>query len=113
MAHDVHGTWTIVQGNGFSVVVDISQRTEPPLNLLIDGPLSGTADSFNSAGTATAIKRPLNGEIIQDSVEFSVDWGNGTHGQYSGNFDPQGNLTGVTFDVAHPTSQATWFRRRP
>jgi hypothetical protein len=52
----------------------------------------------------------LNGQLLGDPFEILIDWHNGTRGQYSGTFDPVGNLSGVTFDVNNPTAQPTWFR---
>jgi hypothetical protein len=115
MAHDVSGSWEIVQSNGFRVAVNINQPVETPLGpngplrLLTDGLLTGTADEITPRGTDVS-HQSLTGELIGDSFEIVVDWNNGTKGQYSGTFDPAGNLSGVTFDVNHPGSQATWHR---
>jgi hypothetical protein len=105
MAHDVEGPWELVQSNGFGVQVDIVQSHDPS-GRLADGPFHGSAKVVSSGAEAN-----LNGELRGDSFEFGVDWPNGTRGKYTGSFDAGGNLSGVTFDLAHPTSQATWFRQ--
>jgi hypothetical protein len=118
MAHNVSGNWQIVQSNGYKVNVSINQPVEvleepPPvgeLRLLTDGALTGTADEITPRGTDVSQQNPVTGQLNGDSFEILVDWRNGTKGQYSGTFDPVGNLTGVTFDVDHPGSQATWHR---
>jgi hypothetical protein len=115
MAHNVSGSWEIVQSNGFKVAVNITQPTEFPLGpngpvvLLTDGPLTGTADEITPRGTDVS-HQDLTGQLMGDSFEILIDWHNGTKGQYSGSFDAAGNLSGVTFDVKNPTAQATWFR---
>ena len=51
-----------------------------------------------------------SGRIDGNSFVFTVDWhNNGSGGRYEGTFDPEGHLSGVTFDLEHPGSQATWF----
>jgi hypothetical protein len=118
MAHNVSGNWQIVQSNGYKVNVSINQPVEvsvepPPVGefrLLTDGALTGTADEITPRGTDVSQQNPVTGQLAGDSFEILVDWRNGTKGQYSGTFDPAGNLAGVTFDVDHPGSQATWHR---
>jgi hypothetical protein len=74
--------------------------------------LHGAAKELNPGGVALA-EANLSGALSGSSFEFTVAWPNGSTGQYTGNFDAGGHLSGVTFDVAHPTSQATWFRQEP
>jgi hypothetical protein len=93
---NVAGKWTITQSNGFTVTFDMNQ--DP------DGTLRGSAtqqNGFQAGG---------EGRLAGDSFVFTVDWNNnGSGGRYEGHFDPQGHLSGTTFDLAHPQSQATWF----
>jgi len=110
MAHDVDGIWELVQSNGFGVRVDIAQAQDA--SGLADGDLHGAAKELDPSGTELA-EANLSRALHSDSVEFTVAWPNGTQGQYSGTFDAGGHLSGVTFDIANPTSQATWFRREP
>ncbi len=109
MAHNVDGVWELTQSNGWGVRVDIAQPRDSNGNLA-DGNLHGAATEINPGGSDVA-EANLNGALVGNSFEFAVDWPNGTVGQYSGGFDAGANLSGVTFDLAHPTSQATWFRR--
>jgi hypothetical protein len=111
MAHNVDGIWELVQSNGFTVRVDIAQARDPGGGLA-DGGLHGAAKEINGAGVALA-EANLSGALNGSSFEFTVAWPNGSTGQYTGNYDAGGHLSGVTFDVAHPTSQATWFRQEP
>jgi hypothetical protein len=111
MAHNVDGIWELVQSNAFRVRVDIAQSRDPS-GALADGGLHGAAKELNPAGVELA-EANLSGALNGSSFEFTVAWPNGSTGQYTGNFDAGGHLSGVTFDVAHPTSQATWFRQEP
>jgi hypothetical protein len=111
MAHDVSGIWEIAQSNGGKVRVNISQPRGFN-NELADGDLTGFTHEITPDGTDTS-DQSLLGALNGDSFEIVVDWQNGTKGQYSGSFDPAGNLSGVSFDVKNPTAQATWFREEP
>ena len=110
MAHNVSGAWEIVQSNQYKVRVVIAQQLDF-FNNPADGDLSGWASEITPHGTDVSDQR-LSGKLTGDDFEIVVDWQNGTKGQYSGHFDPVGNLTGVTFDVSHPTAQASWFRQQ-
>ena len=64
--------------------------------------------SDNDDGTFTYA--PAAGYSGADGFVYTVDWNNnGRGGQYSGTFDGEGRLSGVTFDIDNPGSQATWF----
>jgi hypothetical protein len=110
MAHDVHGVWDIVQSNNYRVRVDINQSMDGSNNLL-DGPLTGSAQEYTPHGTPISNQQLSQGMLSGDFFFILIDWMNGTKGQYSGTFDPAGNLSGVTFDVDTPTAQATWIRQ--
>jgi hypothetical protein len=110
MAHDVSGPWEIVQSNAYKVRVVIAQQRDFNNNPA-DGDLTGWASEITPHGTDVSDQH-LSGSLNGDDFEIVVDWDNGTKGQYSGHFDPIGNLTGVTFDVNHPSAQATWFRQQ-
>jgi hypothetical protein len=50
------------------------------------------------------------GSLVRGNmVQVVVDWNQGSRGKYVGNFDLSGRLFGNTFDLANPSSQATWF----
>jgi hypothetical protein len=96
VARDINGQWTITQSNGFEVMFDIVQ--EP------DGTLRGSGEIIGGK-VANA-----SGQLTGNAFVYTVDWNdNGKGGQYSGTFDAEGRLSGVTFDVDNPGSQATWF----
>jgi hypothetical protein len=56
---------------------------------------------MNSSGAELA-EANLSGALNGNSFELTVAWPNGSKGQYTGNFDAGGHLSGVTFDIAHP-----------
>ncbi|MEV4002922.1 hypothetical protein [Actinomadura sp. NPDC049753] len=39
-------------------------------------------------------------------------WFNGTRGRYDGSLGGDRRLSGITFDLNHPSSQATWSTSR-
>lgn len=110
MAHDVSGIWNIKQSNGYTVQVNIDQPKSG--NVVLDGNLTGTAQEFTPLGTdiSNPNQRLEDGKLDGDSFVIRIDWGNNTLGHYSGNFDPFGRLSGVTYDELNPHAQATWFR---
>jgi hypothetical protein len=53
------------------------------------------------------------GSLVRgDRVQIVVDWNQGSRGKYVGSFDLSGRLSGITFDLANPSSQAPWFSDR-
>jgi hypothetical protein len=108
MAHNVDGIWSLVQSNGFVVTVDITQPHDPS-GQLADGPLHGAAKIPGLFDLPIA-ETNVTGMLRGDDFEFRADWPNETRGQYSGRFAPTGQLSGITFDLANPGSQATWAR---
>jgi hypothetical protein len=96
MARDINGQWTITQSNGFEVMFDIVQDGEG--NLHGSGQVIGGREANAS------------GRLEGDAFVYTIDWNNnGKGGEYSGRFDPFGRLSGITFDLDNPSSQATWF----
>ena len=108
MAHNVDGIWSLVQSNGFVVTVDIAQPRDPN-GRLTDGSLHGAAKIPGLFDLPIA-ETNLAGMLRGDDFEFEADWPNETRGQYTGRFDLTGRLSGITFDLANPGSQATWAR---
>jgi hypothetical protein len=111
MAHDVSGIWNIKQSNGYTVQVNIEQPRFD--NVVLDGPLSGTAQEYTPHGTDISNPNQTlqDGKLDGDAFVIRINWGNDTLGHYSGFFDPFGRLSGVTYDEMHPGAQATWFRQ--
>jgi hypothetical protein len=108
MPNNVSGIWDIVQSNGYRVRVNIVQPVDVNGNPQ-DGGLAGLASEITPKGTDVSDQH-LSGSLNGDDFEITVDWHNGSIGQYSGHFDPVGHLTGVTFDLHNPSAQATWLR---
>ena len=98
---NVSGQWQIRQGNGFFVNVNIAQNGTG---------LSGSAQCFTGEGDDfhEVVSMETDGSVSDTHFLFNISWNNGTRGRYSARFEPDGTLTGVTVDVMHPESQATW-----
>jgi hypothetical protein len=94
---NVSGTWTIEQSNGWRTDVTLTQNGSE---------LSGTART--SAGLDEDFSQELDGTVSGTNFALNITWPQ-ARGRYEGTFQPDGTLTGVTFDVQHPSSQATWF----
>jgi hypothetical protein len=97
MTRNVSGTWTIEQSNGWRTDVTLTQNGSE---------LSGTART--SAGEDEDFSQELDGTVSDTNFALNITWPQ-ARGRYEGTFQPDGTLTGVTFDVQHPSSQATWF----
>jgi len=104
---DVSGSWNIDQGTHYVVAVQITQD---------GGQISGSA-SYSPTGYAgprggflddTVSSMEAHGTVTDTDFSFVIDWNNGTRGQYSGTFQADGRLTGMTFDTEDLESQATW-----
>ena len=109
MAHDVDGFWELVQSNHYRVQLNIEQPRDSH-GQLADGKLTGTAQEVTPKGTPQGQTPFQNAQLNGDFFVFSVDWGNGSIGEYSGTFDLLGHLSGVTFDANNVHVQATWVR---
>jgi hypothetical protein len=98
-----NGEWTAIQSNNWEVLFDLNQTPE--------GKLSGDADAipqFAGGETMDGGVDPNNSLLQENSVRIRVNWETGSKGEYSGGFNGKGRIVGQTFDVAHPSSQATW-----
>lgn len=47
-----------------------------------------------------------------ENIYFTVGWNHGPVGRYTGVRGPDHRLSGTTFDLTNPSSQATWFTDR-
>jgi len=97
--------WTAKQSNGWRATFDLVQDA--------DGKLKGSAKAGHPveivfSGTVNHDRS----KVVGDSVLIVVDWASGSRGVYSGNLNLERVLVGVSFDEAHPGSQATWFSDR-
>jgi hypothetical protein len=90
----VEGSWVAFQSNGPQVT----------FNLTRDGVLlSGTA-SYSGGNS-----QDLKGRLSDNRIVITVTWNANSVGEYNGFFGVDDRLTGHTFDLNHPESQATWF----
>jgi hypothetical protein len=107
---DVSGSWKAIQGNGYEVDFEIEQN---------GGELTGSAwwadgatviafEGLYRDEAATARSMEARGTVNEEEFVFNVSWDNGTRGLYTGRFQGDGRLTGLTVDQQHPESQATW-----
>jgi hypothetical protein len=94
-AFSAAGSWQLYQSNGFTVTLNVAQDG--------NGALYGSATDGSSVGTIQA------GSVDATSIYFVIGWSNGATGRYTGSLGPDRRLSGTTFDVNHPTSQATWY----
>src|SRR5690349_6392918 len=91
---DVRGHWNLRQSNGF--VVDLHMQQ------------TGTAIQGVASQSGGQVSGTGEGSVHGNQFLLSIQWSNGSIGEYNGSFNSIGRLTGVTFDVNHPQSQATW-----
>ncbi|MGH6846145.1 MAG: hypothetical protein ACREC0_01530 [Methylocella sp.] len=98
----VGGEWDIVQNNGFSVRINVTQDRDR---------LSAFASHSNGSVQSTDAK----GFVRGPDFEMTITWDNGTKGLYTGKlthgpFTPPhlGFLRGHTKDLNNPGSDADW-----
>jgi hypothetical protein len=91
---NVRGPWNIVQSNGPTVRINLSQDEG-------SGALSGTARSDDVSGNAS-------GRIQGRAFELTINWSNGQLGQYTGVIGNGDRIKGTTADATNPSSVATW-----
>jgi hypothetical protein len=94
MPKDVTGEWTVVQSNGFQVKIHV------------EGQSGETCEGKATLG-GTRVDL-VNAWATDSEFVFTVVWPGPFRGRYSGRFDLEGYLAGVTFDENNPLSQATW-----
>ncbi len=99
---DVRGQWRARQSNGFTVNFNLEQDVNS--NLSGRGPVT--------AGTMRGTVE--GGKVEGNFFVVTVDWdpsgpSSGARGEYSGMFNPEGRITGITVDLNNPGSQAGWF----
>ncbi|SEC62295.1 hypothetical protein SAMN05428945_3404 [Streptomyces sp. 2224.1] len=92
---NVGGIWTIYQSNSSNATLSVTQDAQ--------GRLTGIARS-GSTTTGT-----IEGFVDGTYLSFVISWSDGAKGRYIGSRGSDGRLSGVTTDLTHPTSQATWY----
>ena len=88
------------QSNGWVVQFDFSQwgwRT-------FGGQARTWDNRGNYAGVGTA-----QVSMIDDDLNFSIRWNSGATGIYYARLNRYGQAWGTTWDMYHPSSQATWW----
>jgi hypothetical protein len=93
--YDVKGEWKVQQGP-IRIVFNIQQTGEK---------LIGTAKYFRENGTMSGT---LSGSTNENQFLVTVDWADGSDGVYSGTFNIEGRITGLTYNKNRPEVQATW-----
>ncbi|MGA5271022.1 hypothetical protein [Streptomyces lydicamycinicus] len=93
---NVGGIWTLYQSNSANATVSMTQDGQ--------GNLTGIARS-GSATTGTIAQGFVDGSYLY----FVIAWSDGSTGRYIGSRGADGRLSGVSTDLAHPSSQATWY----
>jgi hypothetical protein len=94
---DVNGEWSITQndGNRPTFVMQQQGANFRGLGSFVDA--NGNLSNGNGSGF-----------ISGNQFVFTIQWDNGSRGEYSGNFSSSGRLSGVTFDLNNPRNQGTW-----
>lgn len=94
MPRNVQGTWQAFQSNGFSITFTVFQDGEK---------LTG------SATTSGLSSEDCKGRVTDTDFVFTVPWTPGNSvGEYSGNFNLEGRLVGLTVDLNHAQNVAGW-----
>ncbi|MGQ4437019.1 hypothetical protein [Streptomyces sp. SAS_260] len=91
---NVGGTWKLYQSNGPVVTMNVSQDSA--------GTLYGSASCCGNPGTIRS------GRVDGAGIYFVIAWSNGALGRYTGTLGPDRRLSGYTFDINNPSSQANW-----
>ncbi|MGI5205567.1 hypothetical protein ACQEU6_28800 [Spirillospora sp. CA-108201] len=92
------GVYQLFQSNGAAPRVNVTQDA--------GGRLFGSASFSDTVGTIE------EGAVEGTGISFTIGWSNGSRGRYVGSLGSDRRLTGTTFDLTHPSSQATWFTDR-
>ena len=91
------GDYSLRQANGFIVQF---RSTGPSA--------SGSASALDSSGK-TAMTGTVSGGIINGTrIDFTIRWGSGPRGHYTGEIDGDGFARGTTVDEANPGPITNW-----
>ena len=97
---DVHGTWLATQANHFIISFTVFQKP--------DGTLTGSAST-----TGLSAVDNCTGMVSDTSFVFTVPWSPGDSvGEYSGTFNLEGRIVGLTVDKTHAQNIAAWVSQR-
>jgi hypothetical protein len=96
---NVSGQWQAIQSNGFIVNFNISQQQG--------------ASNFTGSASTTGLTGTGSGRVEGNRFIFTIDWNPGDSvGEYSGTFNLDGRITGISVDLTHPESHAFWHSSR-
>jgi hypothetical protein len=94
---NVQGTWQAIQANNPVITFTIFQED--------DGTLIGSASTAGLSATDGTCR----GMVTDTSFVFTVPWTPGNSiGEYSGTFNLEDRIVGITVDKNHPNSIAVW-----
>ncbi|MEW9552326.1 hypothetical protein [Nonomuraea sp. NPDC050783] len=92
---DVRGPWRIIQQGGTVLDVNVFNQDK-------EGFIDGTIKHGNNTVTIE------DARVSQTQITFRAPWSSHSKGRYTGNFDLQGHIQGITFDELNTGVQATW-----
>jgi hypothetical protein len=92
--------WGAKQSNGYVLGFTFQQH---------DRVLSGTAYYYPAGYSSNRTGGTIKGIINGDRLDFSVSWGGGSKGLYTGFIASNGTLSGNTRDAKNRNSRATWY----
>ncbi|MGB8943030.1 MAG: hypothetical protein WCD21_22740 [Streptomyces sp.] len=72
----------------------------------------GSGGLFGTTSYSDAVGTIENGSVDGSNISFTIGWSNGLRGRCVGSLGLDRRLSGATFDLTHPGSQATWFTPR-
>jgi hypothetical protein len=100
----------LAQTNGTVVTADLQQTDtgiQGSAHYTVDHD-DGLFQGHNYYGVGGSVDGTLNG----DSLDITIYWTNQTTGVYTGRINPQGRITGSTYDALHPQTMANWHSDR-
>ncbi|WP_328782695.1 hypothetical protein OIE52_19390 [Streptomyces canus] len=111
---NLNGSVTIHQSNGAVVTLNLTQDAPDPNGAAgLRGSASFSGDNGSLHANQQDANDPDNSGVFQNDVFFTIDWNGGPRGRYLGSRGPDGRLSGTSFDIVNPGSQATWFTQDP
>ncbi|KAB8188996.1 hypothetical protein FH608_041690 [Nonomuraea phyllanthi] len=92
---DVRGPWRIIQQGGTVLDVNVFNQDK-------GGFIEGTIKHGNNTVNIE------DARVTQTQITFRAPWSPNSKGRYTGHFDIQGHIQGITFDELNTGVQATW-----
>jgi hypothetical protein len=97
---DIRGPWRINQHGGAVLHVNV-------FTLNKEGYFAGTIQYGNTTVNLEDTR------VTQTQITFRAPWSGNSVGRYTGHFDIQGHIQGITFDEKNTGVQATWTTSAP